>query len=107
MFEKLIGVEERHSEVEKLLSDPKIVQDRVAYQKYVREHSDLNKIVTVYRQYKRTLQNLADSQELLKDVRQNISFTTSIAAAVEQSVASFIIVPTPSNPDGDFSKWTI
>jgi peptide chain release factor 1 len=67
MFEKLIGVEERHSEVEKLLSDPKIVQDRVAYQKYVREHSDLNKIVTVYRQYKRTLQNLADSQELLKD----------------------------------------
>ena len=67
MFEKLIGVEERHSEVEKLLSDPKIVQDRVAYQKYVREHSDLNKIVTVYRQYKQTQQNLADSQGLLKD----------------------------------------
>jgi len=67
MFEKLIGVEERHGEVEKLLSDPKIVQDRVAYQKYVREHADLNKIVTVYRQYKQTLQNLADSQELLKD----------------------------------------
>jgi peptide chain release factor 1 len=67
MFDKLIGVEERHSEVEKLLSDPKIVQDRVAYQKYVREHAELNKIVTVYRQYKQTLQNLEDSQELLKD----------------------------------------
>ncbi len=67
MFEKLAGVEERHGEVEKLLSDPKIVQDRVAYQKYVREHADLNKIVTVYRQYKQTLQSLDDSQELLKD----------------------------------------
>jgi len=67
MFDKLIGVEERHREVEKLLSDPKIVQDRVAYQKYVREHADLNKIVTVYRRYTQTLRSLEDSQDLLRD----------------------------------------
>ncbi len=67
MFDKLIGVEERFIDVEKLLSDPRIVQDREAYQKYVREHSELNKIVTVYRRYKQTLQDLEESQELLKD----------------------------------------
>jgi len=67
MFDKLIGVEERFIDVEKHLSDPMVVNDRVAYQKYVREHGDLIKIVTAYRQYKETLQNLADSQELLKD----------------------------------------
>jgi peptide chain release factor 1 len=67
MFDKLKGVEERYTEVEKLLSDPKIVQDRNAYQKYVREHGDLNKIVTVYRRYKQTLLDLEGSQELLKD----------------------------------------
>jgi len=50
MFDKLIGVEERFIDVEKHLSDPKIVQDRDAYQKYVREHAELNKIVTAYRQ---------------------------------------------------------
>jgi peptide chain release factor 1 len=72
MFEKLIGVEERFVDVEKLLSDPKIVQDREAYQKYVREHGELNKIVTVYRQYKQTLQALEDSQELLKDADPEI-----------------------------------
>ena len=72
MFDKLIGVEERFIDVEKHLSDPKIVQDRDAYQKYVREHAELNKIVTAYRQYKQTLQNLEESQELLKDTDPEI-----------------------------------
>ena len=72
MFDKLIGVEERFIDVEKHLSDPQIVQDRTAYQKYVREHAELNKVVTVYRQYKETLQNLEESQELLKDTDPEI-----------------------------------
>jgi peptide chain release factor 1 len=72
MFDKLIGVEERFIDIEKLLSDPKIVQDRDAYQKYVREHAELNKIVTVYRRFKQTLQNLEESHELLKDTDPDI-----------------------------------
>ncbi|MBW2238952.1 MAG: PCRF domain-containing protein, partial [Deltaproteobacteria bacterium] len=66
MFDKLTGVESRFLEVEKLLSDPAIVQDLGAYQKYSREHSDLNKIVSVFRKYKQTLSELNDSMELLK-----------------------------------------
>jgi peptide chain release factor 1 len=72
MFEKLIGVEERFIEVEKQLSDPKIVNDRNAYQTYVREHAELNKVVTVYRQYQQTLNGLDDSQDLLKDADPDI-----------------------------------
>jgi peptide chain release factor 1 len=67
MFDRLSGVENRFLEVEKLLSDPGIVQDRDAYQKYSREHADLSKIVTVFRKYKRTMEELNDSMELLKD----------------------------------------
>jgi len=67
MFDKLTGVESRFLEVEKLLSDPAIVQDLEAYQKYSRVHSDLNKIVSVFRKYKQTLSELNDSMELLKD----------------------------------------
>jgi len=67
MFERLKGVEQRFEQVEKLLSDPQVVQDRAVYRKYVREHADLNKIVAVYRRYKKTLQDLAESRELLKD----------------------------------------
>ncbi|MBW1725270.1 MAG: peptide chain release factor 1 [Deltaproteobacteria bacterium] len=61
MFDKLTGVESRFLEVEKLLSDPAIVQDLGAYQKYSRE------IVSVFRKYKQTLSELNDSMELLKD----------------------------------------
>jgi len=72
MFDKLIGVEDRFIEIEKHLSDPKIVNDRNAYQTYVREHAELNKIVPVYRQYKQTLQDLDESQDLLKDADPDI-----------------------------------
>ena len=67
MIDRLTGVEDRFSEVEKLLSDPGIIQNREAYQKYSREHAELNKIVTVYRKYKKTLIELDESTELLKD----------------------------------------
>jgi peptide chain release factor 1 len=67
MIDRLTGVEDRFVEVEKLLSDPDIIQNREAYQKYSREHADLSKIVTVYRKYKQTLIELDESMELLKD----------------------------------------
>ena len=72
MFDKLIGVEERFIDVEKHLSDPKIVQNRDAYQKYVREHAELNKIVTAYRRYRQTLRNLDESHGLLRDADPEI-----------------------------------
>jgi len=67
MIDRLTGVEDRFLEVEKLLSDPDIIQNREAYQKYTREHADLGKIVTVYRKYKKILIELDQSMELLKD----------------------------------------
>jgi len=67
MYDQLKIVENRFIELEKLLSDPEIYQDQEAYQKYTREHADLNKIVTVLRAYDLTLKELADSQELLED----------------------------------------
>jgi peptide chain release factor 1 len=67
MFDRLTGVENRFLEVEKRMSDPGIVQDREAYQRYSREHAELSKIVSVFRKYKRILEDLNDSMELLKD----------------------------------------
>ena len=67
MHEQLKGVENRFLELEKLLSDPSILQDREKYQNYSREHSDLSKVVAVLRTYEQTRQELDDSRELLKD----------------------------------------
>jgi peptide chain release factor 1 len=67
MFEKLKGVEDRFCHLETLLSDPEVLQDRAAYQKYAREHAELAEIVNVFRSYKQTDQEMDDSLELLKD----------------------------------------
>jgi peptide chain release factor 1 len=67
MFEKLQGVDDRFGQLEQLLSDPKILQDRAAYQKYAREHSEISEIVNVYRMYQKIDRELDESIELLKD----------------------------------------
>ena len=67
MFDKLEGVEERYTSIEERLGDPQVINDRDRYQRYVREHAELGKIVNAYREYKETNQNLEDSRELLTD----------------------------------------
>ena len=72
MFDRLKGVEKRFLEIEKLLGNPEIIQNRDLYQKYIREHAELNKIVSVYRNYKQIIEDLEDSKELLKDTDPEI-----------------------------------
>ncbi len=67
MFEKLQGVEERFNKVEQLLSDPEILRNRSEYEKFSKEHAQLNKIVTIYREYKKIKQGLLESTDLLDD----------------------------------------
>ena len=67
MFDRLKGVEDRFQELERLLSDPKVVQDRDAYQKYIREHAEIAPIVAAFREFKRVDRELDDSLELLQD----------------------------------------
>jgi len=106
MFEKLIGVEERFVDVEKHLSDPKILQDRDAYQKYMREHAELVKIVTAYRQYKQFRQDLEESQELLRDTdpeikdlaRDEIAALTRKIDKIEDELKT-LLLPKDSNDE--------
>ena len=67
MFDKLNGVETRFIELEKMLSDPEIVNNQEVYQKYIREHAELIDIVAIFRKYKQILESIGDSMELLKD----------------------------------------
>ncbi len=67
MFDKLKGVEDRFRQLESLLSDPKVLQNREAYNQYAREHADINEIVNAFRIYRQIDQELDESLELLKD----------------------------------------
>jgi peptide chain release factor 1 len=72
MFDKLRGVEERYTKLESLLSDPKVLQDRDAYQRYAREHAEISEIVDRFRTFKKVDTELDDSLELLKDADPEI-----------------------------------
>ncbi len=72
MFDKLTGVEERFVKIEKLLSDPDVIKDQDAYRKYTKEHADLSKIVSAYREYKQVAEDIRESKDLLKDSDEDI-----------------------------------
>ncbi|MFO7558757.1 MAG: peptide chain release factor 1 [Desulfobacterales bacterium] len=106
MFDKLLGVEERFTKIEQLLSDPKVLQDREAYQKYSREHSEISEIVTTFRAYKKVLSDLDDSTELLKDrdseikalAREEIDSLTDQKEHLESELKRLLI---PKDPNDD------
>ena len=72
MFDKLIGVENRFSELEQMLGDPKVLKDRNAFQKLSREHAELGKIIVVFREYKQVEKDLVGTQELLREGNQEL-----------------------------------
>jgi peptide chain release factor 1 len=105
MFEKLTGVEERFTEIERHLSDPQIVADQKAYQKYVREHAELSKIVAAYRNYKQTMRNLDESEELLRDAdpeiknlaRDEIATLTDKKEKIEAELKKLLLPKDPND----------
>ncbi len=103
MFDKLMGVEERFLQLEGLLSDPKVVQDRTNYQKYAREHAELSAIVNTFREYQKIDRELDESLELLKDndpdiknlAKEEIERLSSKKEQLEQELTQLLIPKDP------------
>ena len=103
MFDKLSGAEERQQELERLLADPKVLQDRAAYQAYSREHADLTDIVGAYREFKQIVGELDESKELLKDgdseikdlAREEVTRLTAEKEALEQKMKQLLVPKDP------------
>jgi peptide chain release factor 1 len=106
MFDKLRGVEDRFTEIESLLSNPDIVQDQDIYQKYVREHAELIKIVTAFRRFKQIVVDIEESQELLKDGDADIKNLAqdeiaTLSAKKDELEAQLKTLLLPTDPNDD------
>ena len=66
MFEKLEDVEKRYEQVQAQLQRPNVADDQKTFRLLMKELAELEKVVTVYRQYKAVKQSLRDSKELLQ-----------------------------------------
>ncbi len=66
MLDKLLEIEKKYDELTALLSDPKVISRQAEFQKYSKEHSDLQAIVARIREYKKLLTEIEDAEDLLK-----------------------------------------
>lgn len=64
MFERLTAIEKRYIELEHKLADLGIIGDKGQYQKLVKEFSDIEELVKVYRRYKTLSGELAELEAL-------------------------------------------
>ncbi len=66
MLEKLDSLEKRYTELEHLLASPEILADKDKYSQYAKEMSDISRVVSLARQYKKVLADIAGLKEMLK-----------------------------------------
>ena len=67
MLDKLKAVEERYEELAHLMADPKVAQNYERVAEYAKERADLEDIVSTYREYKSTAEELEGATTLLSD----------------------------------------
>ena len=71
MLDKLQAIEDRHTELENLISDPSILANMPVWQKHAKAHSKLTPIVAKFREQKEVTQGIADALEMLNEKLDN------------------------------------
>jgi peptide chain release factor 1 len=64
-IDKMAALDRRHQEVSDLLSQPEVIARRGEFTKLSREHSELTKLVTAWKEYRRLRAELDDAKALL------------------------------------------
>ena len=67
MFDKLEKSAQRLLELESLLGDPKVIADKLQYQKFAKEFSELLPVVEAFRNHRKLIQQIGELQVMLKE----------------------------------------
>lgn len=84
MFEALETRLRRYGELEGLVTDPKVIADSSAYQRYTKELASLRSIVSRYKEYKKIGAEIAELEEVLKKKSQDAEFAEFAELAKEE-----------------------
>lgn len=107
MFSKLDEVESRYEQVNLSLQRPDIASNQAEYRKLMKEVSNLEKIVTVYRDYKKKNESLKankvlltneSDQEMRELLREEIKEIEEALPKLEEQLKIFLI---PKDPNDD------
>src|SRR4051812_48302373 len=106
MFSKLDEVESRYEEVNLQLQRPDIASNQTQYRTYMKELSELEKVVTVYREYKKKKAELESNKELLNEsdpefremAKEEVKRLDKEVPALEERLKILLI---PKDPNDD------
>ncbi len=106
MFDKLAAEEKRYEELMAVLGTSAVQNDPAEYRKQAKALSDLEPLVARFREYKTTMQNLAEAEELLQsgdaDMRDLAKEEVkSLAARRDALVADLKLMLVPKDPNDE------
>lgn len=67
MYDKLDFILEKYEELSLKVSDPEVISDQAVWQKSMKDMAEMEPIVSKYREYKKTIESLKDTKEMLGD----------------------------------------
>ena len=67
MLNKLEVLEDKYKELSEKIADPEIINDQKVWQKFIKEHAEVEPIVMKFREYKDVMNAIADSKTILQE----------------------------------------
>ena len=71
MLDKLESIKNRFEEVGQLILDPEVIADQNRYMKLTKEYKDLEKVVSVFEEFKKTMEGIEESKEILENEKDD------------------------------------
>ncbi len=107
MLDKLQVLEDKYIDLTDKISDMEIINDQKVWQKYMKEHADLEPIVFKYREYRTVLGDLKESKTILEeetdeDLRELAKMEISeLEGQVEPLESELKILLLPKDPNDE------
>lgn len=107
LLDRLAFIENKYDELSVKISDPSIMANQNEWRKLCKEHSDLEIMVTAYREYRDVTEELKENKEMLNDesdreMREMLNEEISELTKKEVELASKIqILLLPKDPNDD------
>lgn len=84
MLEKLDFLSSKYQELNEKIADPDIIADQAQWQKLMKEHAHIEPIINRYNEYKKTLEGIDESKEMLSDKGIDKDFEEMCKAELEE-----------------------
>jgi peptide chain release factor 1 len=107
VIDRLAGIENRYDELSELMTRPEVIGDSSLLQKYGKEQSEMEELVSAYREYKRVNRSIEDTRSMLDDgldneladmAKEELAELRDRQAAILEEIRTLLL---PKDPNDD------